>query len=29
MEHRALNERARENTQGAKGVSNSIGGIAI
>jgi hypothetical protein len=29
MEHRALNEGARESTQGAKGVYNSIGGTTI
>jgi hypothetical protein len=29
MEHRAPKEGARENTQGAKGFSNPIGGLAI
>jgi hypothetical protein len=29
MEHRAPNEGARENTQGAKGFSNPIGEIRI
>jgi hypothetical protein len=29
MEHRALNEGARESAQGAKGVDNSIGGTTI
>jgi hypothetical protein len=28
-EHRALNGGARENTQGAEGVCNPIGGTAI
>jgi hypothetical protein len=29
MEHGTLDEGARENTQGAKGVCNPIGGTAI
>jgi hypothetical protein len=29
MEYRALNEGARENTKGAKGVCNPIGGTTI
>jgi hypothetical protein len=29
MEHRALNEGARESTQGVKGVFNSIEGTTI
>jgi hypothetical protein len=29
MEHRAPKEEARENTQGAKGIGNLIGGSTI